>query len=542
MKRSWWAGAGLSLAILASACGGGGGGGAGDSAAPAGQGVTGGTALPMDDQVLVVGALADGYGEVPGRPDMGKYPLNTSVFDTLARMNEDLQVEPMLAERWEVDEASNTFRYFLRRGVKFHDGAELTAEDVKYTFDMIAKANPTNYQTIGPDSVKVVDRYTVTVTPMKKNLRLVEQLVHPVWGINRLGTTEAKPVGTGPYRFVDYVKNDRFVVERFDEHWSTSRAAKAKRITFRFIADPQTKLLALRSGEVDVIMDVPRDAATDLRKAPGLQVITSKVGAFNAINFNIAGVAPHDITKDPLVRQAIAGAIDRKALLDKVWANNAQVSTTWIPPAVLGSEASKVQGAAYEPERSAQLLDQAGWKPGADGIRTKDGRRLSLSHLIQGPGDSDPRDSAAAAEFIQDQLKRIGVETKIELPERAIATSRLNTGQYDLAQGIGNQNEGNPCFLPDLSYYSKSGTPSAKWRTPGGKTDEAIEGCRSVKTVDEVRRSAAEAIHQLVDVERVVVPLIGLQRIWGMKADVSGFTPHPSLTNQRWETVYRVKL
>lgn len=539
MKRSWLASVVVASAVLASACGGG---GAEDRATPAGQGVTGGTALPLNDQVLVVGALADGYGEVPGRPDMGKYPLNTSVFDTLARMNEDLQVEPMLAERWELDEASNTFRYFLRRGVKFHDGAELTAEDVKYTFDMIAKANPTNYQLIGPDSVKVIDRYTVAITPMKRNLRLAEQLVHPVWGINRLGTDQSKPVGTGPYRFVEYAKNDRFVVERFDEHWNPARAAKAKRITFRFISDPQTKLLALRSGEVDVIIDVPRDAAGDLRKAPGLQVVTSKVGAFNALNFNIGGAAPFDIGRDPLVREAIASAIDRGAVLEKVWANNAQVSTTWIPPAVLGSEASKIRGVAYDPVRAAQLLDQAGWRAGADGIRAKDGRRLSLSHLIQGPGDSDPRDSVAAAEFIQDQLKRVGVEIKIDLPERAIATARLNAGEYDLSQGIGNQNEANPCFLPDLTYYSKSGTPSSRWRAPGGKVDEAIEGCRTAKTVDEVRGFAAEAIHQLVDVERVVVPLIGLQRIWGMEADVSGFSPHPSLTNQRWETVFRVKL
>lgn len=523
----------LVLLLVGAACGGGGGG----TAPPSAQG---GPAqpVPMDSQLLTVGTLPDRYlNELPDRPDLGKYPLNTSIFDTLARMNEDLQVEPRLAERWEFNEATNTYRYFLRKGVKFHDGAEFGAEDVKYTFDLIVKAYPANYQTLGPDSVKVVDPHTVDVTPTKKNNRLVEQLVHPVWGVNRRGSDPVKPVGTGPYRFVEWVKNDRLVVERFDGYWDPGRAAEAKRITFKFIADGQTKILALRSGDLHLIMDVPLSQVADVEASPGLKVITSKTGAYNALNFNIAGQAPYDLGKDPNIREAVAAGVDRKAVLQKVWGGNAEESTTWIPPRVLGQHASLVKGVNHDPKRATQILDQAGWRPGPDGIRAKDGRRLSLVYMIAGPGDSDPRDSVAAAELIQDQLKRIGVEIKIETPEAAAASARQRNGEYDVLQSIGNQNEANPCFLPDLIYYSKGG-PTSKWRAPGGKTDEAIERCRSATNIEETRRAAAEAIHELVDVERVVVPLIGLYRIWAMKENVAGFVPHPSLTNQRWEGVF----
>ena len=492
---------------------------------------------------LRVGSLPDSYNRNPRRPDLGKFPLNTSLFDTLVRMNERFEVEPMLAERWEYTEATNTYRYFLRKGVKFHDGSELTAEDVKYTFGLISKASPTNYQQLGPDSVRVVDPYTFDLVPRTKNTRMVEQLVHPHFGINKKDSYNdpMKPMGSGPYRFVEYVRNDRFVVERFDGYWSPDRAAKARRITFKFIPDAQTRILALRSGDLDLIMDVPRDAATDLENSPGLQVVRSKVGAFNALSFNIAGVAPYDLGKDPAIREGIALGVDRKAVLNRVWAGNAQESTTWIPPSVLGPNASLVKGVTYDPQRAAQVLDAAGWRPGPDGIRVKDGRRLSMVHLVQGPGDSDPRDSVAAAELIQDQLKRVGVEIKIEVPELAAGSARLTKGEYDISHGVGNQNEANPCFLPDLSYYSKGGA-SATFRSPGGKVDTIVEQCRASATVADARRLAAEAIHELVDVERVIIPLIGLYRIWGMKEGVAGFAPHPSLTNQRMDSAYRVKV
>lgn len=211
-----------------------------------------------------------------------------------------------------------------------------------------------------------------------------------------------------------------------------------------------------------------------------------------------------------------------------------------MPPAVLGENAALIKGVRYDTARATRLLDQAGWKPGPDGIRTKDGRRLTLVHVISGPGDSDPGDSVAAAELIQDQLKRVGVETRIEIPEPATATSRVTNGQYDVLQSLGNQNEANPCFLPDLQYYSK-GAASTKWRAPGGKTDQVIEQCRSARSIGDTRKAAAEVIQQLVDVEHVIVPLIGVRRIWAMKQTVAGFVPHPSLTNQRWEGVYLVQ-
>ena len=92
--------------------------------------------------MLIVGSLADRYNQNPERPDLGKYPLNASIYDTLVRLDESFGVEPMLASHWEFIEETYTYRFTLRRRVRFHDGAELRAEDVKATFDRIVRAMP----------------------------------------------------------------------------------------------------------------------------------------------------------------------------------------------------------------------------------------------------------------------------------------------------------------------------------------------------------------------------------------------------------------
>lgn len=490
-----------------------------------------------DTQTIRIGVGADRYlTELPSRPDLGKYPLNAGIFDTLIRMTEGLDIEPMLAERWSYTRDTNTWRFVLRRGVRFHDGHELTAADVKYTFDLIITSYPHNYEELGPGSVRVVDPYTIELIPEKPNARLAEQIAHPIWAVNARGSDPLTPVGTGPFRFVEYVQHGRIVADRFDGYWNPDRPARAARLTFQFVADPQARLLALQAGQLDVVSDVPSQVLGVLQEpGSGLAVIRSEVGTFDALAFNIHGDEPYIFGREGALREAVGLAIDRPALVLAAWNDAADPSTTWIPPQVLGPHRSLVAGPGYDPGRARQLLDHSGWSPGADGIRTRRGRRLSLAHVVTFP----TVDHREAAEIVQQQLKAVGVETRIELmPDAAVSGARRRSGQFDLMHLTGNQNEPDPCFLPDLQYYSKSTAASNRWVAPGGATDAAIEACRSAADIGEARARAAAVIHQLVDVERVIVPLAGLRRIWAARAAVQGFVAHPSDTNQRWEGVH----
>lgn len=522
------------VALLAAA------GGCGERRSQPGSADSGGTPEPLEHQTINVGVGADRYlTELASRPDLGKYPLNAGVFDTLVRMDERFQVEPMLAERWTYDQATNTYRFMLRHGVRFHDGVELTAGDVKYTFDLIIKSYPHNYEELRTDSVTVADRYTVAITPASTNQRLVEQIAHPIWGVNRQASNPLQPIGTGPFRFIGYDRNTRFVVERFDGYWNPSRVARARHLTFQFVADPQARVLAVRGGQLDLVSDVPPPVIPLLeRPDSGVQILRSEVGTFDALNFNIHGPEPFTFGDDPALRQAVGVAIDREAVVRSAWGTAAEPSTTWIPPAVLAEHASAVTAPSFNPERARRLLDASGWRVGRDGIREKDGRRLSLAYTVTFP----PSDHRTAPELIQRQLKDVGIETRIELmADAGVSGARRRGGQYDIVHLTGNQNEPYPCFLPDLQYYSKSTAASTRWTAPGGATDRAIEACRAAADIAEARRHAAEAIRQLVDVEHILVPIAGLRRIWATRKDVRGFVPHPSDTNQRWEGVHRVR-
>lgn len=483
---------------------------------------------------MAVGIGADRYlTELPSRPDLGKYPHSSGVFDTLARMNERFEIEPSLAERWTFAAESNTYRFELRKGVRFHDGAEFTADDVKYTFDLIIKAYSDNYQGLGPDSVHIRDRYLVEITPTKTNHRLVEQLAHPVWGINRVNSDPIQPIGTGPFRFVEYVRHDRFVVERFAEHWNVNARAHAQRLVFHFVPDPQARALALRAGQLDLVADVSPALADELEQA-GLHVMRSEVGACDALSVNIHGAAPYTIGSDPNVRTAIGLALDRRAIVAASWRDSADASHTWIPPHVLGAHASAVVAPVPDAGRAAAMLEAAGWHTSSDGVRRKGDQRLNLLLLVAFP----TAEHLHSPELIQDSLKRVGIETRIELmPDAAVSGARRRNGQFDLLQTTTNQNEGYPCFLPDLIYYSKSGAASNRWVAPGGAVDQAIESCRSAPDIDAARASAAAAIHALVDVDHVVVPLAGVRRVWVARSGVTNFVPHPSDTNQQWSGV-----
>lgn len=492
--------------------------------------------LPLDQQVLTIAYGPDAYGSRADR--IGKWPLNTLVTETLINMNTRFQPEPMLAERWEHNDATNTFRFFLRRGVKFHDGQEFTARDVKFTVDQATKADPQNYQQIGPDSVVIVDPYTVDITPVRRNNRLIEQIVHPGFAINREDSDPRRPVGTGPFRFVEYVKDDRFVMERFAEYWNPSQAAKAQRITFRFIPDMQVRILGLRSGEFDMIGEVVPDVTKEIEGTPGFEVVRSGPGGISRAEFNIAGMAPYDLGKDPVIREAFMLATDRERLVQTVYQGNADSKP--LSADLFGTHSSKVKGVAHDPERAEQLLDRAGWTMDSSGYRTKDGRRLSLSYLA----NFATPDANLIGEVLQEQLRRVGIELKVDPAgaDAATAQAKSREGQYDLLHNGGSQNEANPCFLFDLNHSTPAigGRAQNRQGAPGGKVDEAILGCRSSRGLDEVRGHAAEAAHLLVDVEHILLMVGNTFRIWAMKDNVDGLIGHPALGRANWDGVYRV--
>ena len=486
---------------------------------------------------LVIGYIADEYRvDPPERANVGYYPLNTNIFESLVRLTPDYQIEPLLAESWEFVEP-NTYRFTLRQGVTFHDGTPFTAEAVLWSMGRIAQAGG-GILFLDESSTKAIDDFTVEITPAQPNRRLLEQLNHPNESIIAPNTNPAEVrIGTGPFREVEYVKEDRYVVEAYDGYWGDDKP-QVGRITFRFYPDPTTRVLALQSGEVDLIAETPPEAAAQLEAEGQFRVITSGVGAYQALYVNIHGENPYDLGADRAVREALAAAIDKDAIVAGVWQGFADPSATMIPPAILGPAAANIQPVAADPARAGEILDAAGWAPGANGVREKDGRPLQLTMIVGFPNAEIHR---SMPEFVQAQLRDVGIGVEIvQTPDTATYETRLAAGEGDLWAEAGSQNDGNPCFLPDLLFATPlpEGDPEAAMYgaafAPGEAFDEFIAQCRSAPSIEEVQEAAAGAMKVVIDDEFVVLPLAGTRQIYGVSETVADFAPHPSRLNQRW--------
>ncbi|MBV8528346.1 MAG: ABC transporter substrate-binding protein [Candidatus Dormibacteraeota bacterium] len=491
---------------------------------------------PAANQTITIGQALDNYVATGLKSYIGAYPVNANIYEQLVRLNPDYSVSPWLAKSW--TQNGNTVRFQLRSDVKFQDGSPLTATDVKYTFDRVAQGGG-GLPMLGPNSTVIVDQYTLDVTPTATNYRLVEQIVHPEYAILKSGTVFGDPKnGTGPMIFGEYVKGDHITVTRNPGYWGPKPTATT--ITHKFIPDATSRTLALQGGQLDLAVDVARSAVAGLRSTPSLKVATAPVGQYQAFYINIHGTAPHDLGQDPAIRQAIETAIDRKGYINTVLAGLGEEVQTFLPPSILGSYASLVKGFSYDVSGAKSALDTAGWSVGSDGIRTKGGRRLSLTMVN---GFPDAPTNQGAPEFVQAQLKAVGIDLQITTaPDSASYTSYLTQGAGDLFLETGNQNDGNAAFLPTIIFYrGQTFGNYPKYFGPGGAVDTDIAAALSAPSDSAAAQNVAMAMHEVVDNSKVFVQLAGLSRIYGLHSDIAGFVPHASNVNQNWATVYRTK-
>ena len=520
------------LALVATACG-----GSSNKNETATQ-TTKAAAAANPNAELKVGVAADQY--VTSGPDsnVGVYPNNTNVVETLILLAPDYTLKPLLAESWEF-RPPNTWRFHIRKGVTFSDGQPLNAQAVKTgLFDRVAKRTGGGTIKAGPNSAVVVDDYTIDFTPTVNNLRVPEQIVHPQNGVYAPGADPAsKPVGTGPFTFVEYRPKELITVQRNPNYWGPTKAGVAK-MTFRFYPEDTARRLALQAGDIDLAFQI---AGPDVKglKSQGLNVLTSPVGAYEAMYANIHGTGARDILSDVNVRKAVGMSIDRQQLISGVLEGQATPDQTVVPPGSLGPSASTIKGFTFDPNQAKTLLDQAGWKPGPDGIRAKGDKRL---HLIMIAGFPTAAVHGPIPTFIQSQLKNVGIELEIQTTsDDASYTAALTDKRGDLYLEQGNQNDANVAFLPSLLFYTgPEGGGGSSYQpivAPGGKFDELLKPVFTEPDHAKLQQEVADAMHQLIDVDAAVIPLNGVFRIYGMKTSVQGFTPHASFLNVRWEGV-----
>lgn len=467
--------------------------------------------------------------------ELGVVSPNANIYEPLVLLDENYQIKPLLATRWEY-RGNNTWRFHLRQGVKFHNGVEFTSNAVKYTLEKAIRPSGRAILKIGQGAIRIVDRYTVDIVTSEPNMRVPEILAHPLNGMRVEGVEQGKtPVGTGPFRFVSYQRDKELVVEVNEDYWGNK--PRVGKIIFKYIPDPNSRLLALQAGEVDVVKELPPEMLVQANSLPGVQLLAATQGPYVALSLLVNGQPPHDLLKDKNLRQALAYALDRQAIIDRVWRGQADPNQTMIPASILGEERKLVKGFHYDPAYASKLLEQAGWLPSQDNIRQKNGRKLELVLISGFP-------SAAALkplpEVIQQQLRQVGVAVKIiEVADDGLYYEQLQQGKGDLWLERGNQNNGDPTFLPELLFHSR-GYQSITYNKPfwpGESFDQLVERARQTPDIKEAAALMARAMHVLIDQETTVIPIAALKNVYAAREGIKGLMPHPADVNTRWENI-----
>jgi len=375
------------------------------------QGTQGGTLTWLGHQEVA------GLGPNDIGPDV-QASVIFNVLNPLIHVNHAAETEPILARSFEVAPDGSSYTFVLHEGVLFHDGSELTAEDVKYTFETYSQpGNTVASRFNGMGAVEVVDRYTVRVHMDTVNaafLRLacevpiVPAAYHESVGIDGFRTA---PIGTGAFRVDTWRPAEFTELVAFADHFRG--APLVDRLRLEVVPEPSVRYIALLTGDADAtVWPLSIEDSIDLQSNPDFRVVATNWNSPRFIPLN--NEVPQ--LSDRRVRQAMLTALDRARILNELESGFGVIATSHLAPhnPFYNPDVPRYD---YDPERARSILEGAGWVEGSDGIRAKDGLRLSFTcTTISGDQSRRPM-----AELSQIFLRAVGVEMRLaEAPVASI--------------------------------------------------------------------------------------------------------------------------
>ncbi|MGC0366811.1 peptide/nickel transport system substrate-binding protein [Rhodococcus sp. 27YEA15] len=371
---------------------------------------------------------------------------NVEVVDNLTEQLPDTgEVVPWLAESWEVSPDGKSYVFHLKDGVTFSNGEKFDADAVKLNFDNVVelgkqgRAFQSSAYLQGYQGSTVVDPRTIKVTFENPKAGFLQALSEKPLGIIAPETINTKTpeerlaqgvIGSGPFVISNVVQDQKIEVERRDDYqWSSPKnahkgAAYLDGITFQILPENGVRTGALLSDQIQVATTVPSNDSENI-KAQGFDIVSrSSAGVVYTYYANVKD----PVLGDEAVRKAIQVGIDRNEIHDTVFDEYQKVPTS-ILSTTHPNFTDLSAGLAYNPDKAKQILDSAGWIPGGDGIREKDGQKLSVG--IQFSASSDK----PLHELAQQELKKIGVDLRIDQVSAGELTTNRNAGNWQLLYG-----------------------------------------------------------------------------------------------------------
>ncbi len=378
---------------------------------------------------------------VSGQANAFRILLN--ILDGLVYVDQEGKAHPVLAERWRISPNGKIYTFWLRKDVKFHDGTPFNAQAVKFSFDRVvdpATASQSGSGAIGPyEKTEVVDDYTVRIylkepyAPFLNNLGPSSLAPVSPEAVKRLGKDFGRaPVGTGPFKIKEWRAKDHVTLVRNPNYrWgplTNKGPAYLEEITIKFIPEDQVRAAVLETGEVQAIEDVPPQSVVTFKKDPARYsvYVVNFPGSPRQALINTQKPPTNELN----VRRAILHAVNveamNKTLFFGVYPVGNGVMSAATPMAIKGQFR---QMYPFDPNRAKALLEEAGWRVGADGIREKSGQKLRVGIYIL----TDVPIYRPISEFIQANLKDVGFDAFINAQSRSPWYASIGKGEHNLA-------------------------------------------------------------------------------------------------------------
>ncbi|MFO1330179.1 MAG: ABC transporter substrate-binding protein [Rubrivivax sp.] len=435
------------------------------------------------------------------------------LFASPLRMDAQWKPQPYLAERWELSSDNRSVTLQLRKDALFHDGRPITAEDVKFSLEAIRDHHPFTSM-YGPlNAVTVPDRHTAVVRlsePHPALLLAMSTSLTPIipahvfaGGDLKTHPRNASPVGSGPFKLVEFKPGEHLVLERFDRFFQKD-LPRLDRLIFKEYKDPGSLLLAFESGEVDAVQQLTGLELPRAHKVAGAQVIDKAapaVGPLIWLAFNLKSPK----LADKRVRQALSFAIDREFVVKGLSGGTVQRSTG---PIATGSPfySAEVERYDFNLAKAAQLLDAAGLKPGADG------NRLALAV------DCPPGFAALTAiqEYLKPALAKVGIAVTVRNSPDFPTWARRVAGQQFEATLDGVWNWGDPVIGVHRTWLSSNIRPGVIWSNTQSYANPRVDEllAAAAREMNPVRRKAQYKEFQKIVVDDCAVAFI-VESTWG---------------------------
>ena len=454
--------------------------------------------------VLRIAYTTDPQGLDPQRTSaVATFNITGSIYDTLLAITPNWQIQPRLAESYTISPDGMEITFTLRQGVKFHNGREMTAQDVKYSFERLkGEGSPKAGDYTNIKQIDVTGDHSIKFTTAKLDVELAKAFIYPWTAIvpqEAADTLKTNPVGTGAYKFVEWIPQQQVVLTRNDNYFLGP--AKIKDLGFVLIPDATSQLAALQVGDIH-ITEITGNQVKILGENPSLKVYTEAMNAVQILALNLENKALADVR----VRQAIAKAINKDDIIATVvWGYGDKVGSHL--PVNYPDYVDTNNIMPYDPEGAKKLLADAGY---ANGLKLE----LALPKSYQIHVDT--------GQVIADQLSKVGITADIKIIEWGQWLSEVYNGKdYEMTVVALSGRLDSRYFLK--RYHSQS-KDFISFIT--GDVDQLLD--QSASELDPVKRKEIFKQIQLILAEKV--PVVYIQtphKIFGLTKNVEGFRIYP---------------